>query len=256
MDSGLIEAFKYSLPVFTLVIGWMIKLWDDRNKASKDDKRKLKKALFYLLEVRHQLKKVVIEDIQFDTYIKLLKKNYGHIPDINNLDNNTLKQFLGPLLDKVIEKPFVDEKETQNLNGNYVKSIDNLSEVDPILAFRLYGKQHVIHLINEALTRYKSAISEVPQINVEDQQTVIGAINRVEPKFLEEAIFDIEGILLEIAKSINRKTFKETKKRIEEKMDPTEQKEMEDLFERLIKTYMDSILEKMQAQPSNKPDIF
>jgi hypothetical protein len=242
------EVIKYYVPVFILILGWLLKMLDDRSKANRDDKRKLKKALFYLLEVRYQLKLLVIEDMQLNYFIKMFKKHLGHIPEIANLDDDVLKKIIKPLLNKVIEKPFTSEKDRDELKTNYLKSVDNLSEVDPILAFRLHGRQNVIQLMTEALDRSQSVMGSVPVERPEDMERIINAIKKTGPKILDEALLDIEMILAGIAKSISRKTFRQVKRRLSTVLQPKDQQDMELLFKKLLTAYFDALQTPQSTQ--------
>ncbi|HNP07153.1 MAG TPA: hypothetical protein PKN99_05985, partial [Cyclobacteriaceae bacterium] len=63
----MLEIIKYLLPVFGVVVGWMLSQLGEKNKAIREDKRRLKKTLYYLLEIRYHLKLFETDDETINT---------------------------------------------------------------------------------------------------------------------------------------------------------------------------------------------
>jgi hypothetical protein len=49
------DVLKYSFPLIGVFIGWLLTQLSERFKVVREDKRRIKKAIYYLLEVRHHL---------------------------------------------------------------------------------------------------------------------------------------------------------------------------------------------------------
>jgi hypothetical protein len=222
-----IEILKYAFPLVGVCIGWLLTQLAEKNKAVREDKRKIKRTIYYLLEVRHQLSLYSLQEAEVEMYLTVIKNKFSHYSDISQLDNSLLKTFTEALLKRIVgEKPLVTDGEIQNLNANYLKCIDTLSEVDPILAFRLHGQQNIKTLLKEVIERTKGVqFSEITQ-NRNDIEHISSMFSKLEPNLLKQALFNIEDIMTSLAKKVNRKTYKDIQARIATK---STQKEVADV---------------------------
>jgi hypothetical protein len=230
----LLESVKYAIPVITLVIGWLLNQWADSHKAHRDDRRKLKKTLFYLLEIRHQFRLHIPDEAQINYYLKIVKEKFSSVAEIQNMPDEIFSNQMRPFINKGLNanRNVINDADIKMLSDNFVKCIDNLAEVDPLLAFRLHGKQHAQRVFAEALTNTKSVMSEIAR----DEQTieVNKAFDSIEPKLLVEAATDLESVIIELSKKIGRRTHKATLKKLSPKFTPKEQADAENLLTTLL----------------------
>jgi hypothetical protein len=230
-----IEILKYAFPLIGVCIGWILTQLTEKNKAAREDKRKVKKTLYYLLEVRYQLSLYCLEEAEIGMYLTIVKKKFSHYSDISQLDDAVFKAVIEALLKQIIgEKPLLTDSEIQNLNANYLKCIDTLSEVDPILAFKLDGRQNIKTLLKEAIERTKGLqLSELTQ-NQNDVEHISEVFSKLEPNLLKQVLLDIEDIMLSLAKKVDSKTHKGMQARLATKRTPQEMAELEKTVDNLF----------------------
>lgn len=231
----MIELLKGFLPILGVIVGWILSQLTEKMKASREDTRKLKKTLFYLLELRHQLSFYVSNEEHIDIYISLIKEKFSHLESVKALDEPQVKQLLVQLIQGIVKEiPLISPQEMEELNRNFMKTIDSLSEVDPILAFRLSGRQNVKNLLNEIRERSRVSVLELTK-NVSDVGELDSAFQKIEPNLLKGSLGDLDEILVEIARAVGRKTAKKTKARISDKKTEKERKDIERFLEKMLK---------------------
>jgi hypothetical protein len=216
----------------------MLSKLGEKNKAIREDKRRLKKTLYYLLEIRYHLKLFETDDETINTLYAMIKNKLGNIKDIQELSKENFKLaarfFIGILKDN---KPEITKRDIEHLSKNYMQCVENLSEVDPILAFRLKGKENVQQLLKEILDGTKSSILEYTK-NVNDVTELEKAMRHFEPKILRETLRELESILVEIAKQISRSILKQTRERISNQGLKRNESEIEGIFDRIMEGYL------------------
>src|SRR5687768_6115609 len=118
----IIEILKYAFPLIGVCVGWLLTQLAEKNKVAREDKKKIKRTLYYLLEVRHQLSLYSVQEAEVEMFLAILKKKFSHYADIARLDNAMLKSFIDELFKKLIgEKPLITDAEIESLNANYSK---------------------------------------------------------------------------------------------------------------------------------------
>jgi hypothetical protein len=207
-----LEILRYITPLLGVVVGWLLAQLAEKSKAAREDKPKLKRTIFYLLEVRHQLSFYSIPDHQFNTYLSLIKKKFKPLEAFRNVDESQYKMIISAFLKAIVaDKPLIPERQIENLHINFLKCIENLSEIDPIVAFRLHGRQNVPELIKDFIERSKIPIAEITK-DVKDVEELTAALKEIEPNVITSVVQDLDLVLLKLAKKVDRRTFKQTKK--------------------------------------------
>jgi hypothetical protein len=119
-------------PVFTLILGWGLsqfgKFWADR----KNDRRRLKKLLFNLLELRWLVKREVDLNknirILFDRFNEKLIEDFG---EEAAQDTGLIQSFVAEILnDKIL-----DSARIKNIESNIDNIVNELAEIYPIFAY-------------------------------------------------------------------------------------------------------------------------
>ena len=140
-------------------------------RSSKDRRRILNVALFHLLEIWHQLR--ILSEWQpsqfADAYIEELKRQLPSA-ELKVLDQQQAKSALVVPLRRLFPPMVADRK--ASIEESFVESVKNLSQVDPVLAFRLGGNRSV-----------RSAITVVDGYL---KQVEVAAAGSADPEELEE----------------------------------------------------------------------
>lgn len=122
-------------------------------KARMEQKKALKEALFYLLEIWHIARVSVLLDSK--KLLLMFLENFGkHYPSISISDEERAqmeKQFV-QFINACLKPTYSGQGET--LNSSYLSSVRKLSSDAPILAFELTGNSNLQALL-VALDQYK-----------------------------------------------------------------------------------------------------
>src|SRR5699024_10257120 len=110
-----------------------------------------------------------------------------------------------------------------DLNKQFNECIDNLSEINPILAYRINGKQNIKDFINNWEREIKNILSYENIYEVENM------VSRFKPKLIEEIQSDLSIMIKDVAKLIDDNSLsKETSTLL---IDPTESEYEKDISE-------------------------
>lgn len=218
---NLIEILKYIGPFIGVFIGWILTRKNDSDKIKYSEIRQIKRSLYVLLEIRNQIALAK----RMDRYLNILTEKLNL--KLNEYTDEKIEpeQFKG-LLSQILPSLIGDNFQT-NLKAQFDKCIDNLSEIDPVLTFRINGKQNVQDYLN---TWENESESYFQMESVED---VKSTIEHFKPKLVDEIRNDIETIIIDLAALINKKEVERIKEII------TEPEELE------IEIDIDKYVEKM-----------
>ena len=109
-------------------------------------------------------------------------------------------------------KKYIKENKEKPLSELYAKSITDLSEIDPVLSYKLTGKQD----INAFLEEIESNTINHLMNNGEEQSNIEKNFEIVRPLYYSKLIEDVDAYILQIAKHINSKTLKQCKIQLEQ----------------------------------------
>jgi hypothetical protein len=228
----MIDALKYFSPLIGVFVGWLLSQLSERNKSAREDKRKLKRTIFYLLEVRHHLSMYVIDEAQIAAYISLLKSRYE---PFKNVEHGQLKVLLSSFLNKILfDKPLMSTQEIESLNSNYLRCIDNLSEIEPVMAFRLHGRQNIKQLLGEFNSRSQVSVVDLTS-DIRDVEEVKEVFRKIEPNLIKEVIKDINEILMQLSRVVSETTLKEVREKISPRTSKAELAQMEKFLDGILK---------------------
>lgn len=193
----LIEILKYIGPFIGVLIGWFLSRKSEKDKIKYDEQKRVKRILFILLEIRNELLQSKKMDKYLRIYIDKVKVKFN-IDESENIDSSELKLFLKGLLMKVN-----GENNHFDLNNQFNECIDNLSEIDPFLAYRINGKQNIRSFIENWENETKKVL-EYENIN-----EVENMVSHFRPKLIDEIQNDLSEIINEVTELTNDKNLKE-----------------------------------------------
>ena len=195
------EWIKTILPLIGVLIGWLLsesgKIFADK----RQDKRKLKKLLFFLLELRYRFAKELSYELDLDKYMNILKNKMA---DKFGIEKNDPEFNLGvdawkPFLQGLITKTKNQDDKFEYLSENIDKILIELAEVFPILAYELNGQ----HNIKERLNKANNYFSELETITSEMPFEIKDWIN---PKLTKDLLNDLDESIEKISMKIDKET--------------------------------------------------
>jgi hypothetical protein len=134
------------LPLVGVLLGWSLTQITNYFNFYLADRRTLKETLYFLLEMRHQISAIKSIEDGIESYMRQLK---AAVPSISSNEVEYLKAH--SILRKIITDfnyPRI-ELELQEMTDNYDKCLLKLSTVDPIIAYKLKGKNKIVTYLNQ-----------------------------------------------------------------------------------------------------------
>lgn len=204
------DLIKTLLPIFGVVIGWLLSESGKIITDKRQDSKKLKKLLYFLLELRHYLTIEFSREESFIKYIELLllilnndKQKYNISEEINlkNHDFNSIYEQIFNSIDNNKDKLIF-------LEENIDKTVLELSEFLPIIAYELSGSYNIkdkLQKIDTITTKVKS-LTNIRELSIlkELLTTVVS----------DDLLNQIDDSILTISKKIGVSAFKESKEKI------------------------------------------
>jgi hypothetical protein len=198
------EWLKIVAPLIGVAIGWALseygKVWADQ----KQDKKKIKKLIFFLMELRFQIVKSLVDENEIFKYLQsareTMQKDFGPEATFD------IKQ-LGSMLKTQIKDFSEKEFEVEYLEKNIDQAVLELSEVYPIFAYELNGQYKIKDRLNR-LDKYLEDVEEWVR------QMPFDFKDWVQPKITKDLIIDIDLNLRKLAKKIDRTTVKNVNEKI------------------------------------------
>jgi hypothetical protein len=197
---NIIEILKYIGPFVGVYIGWLLRQKSEKHKIKYEEQKRIKNTLFNMLEIRNGL----LQSKRIDRMLRVLIPKIKAHPKFNQeeeINPIEFKNFIRKLL-----LNFNDDNHEINFNQKFKQSVENLSEINPILAFKINGKQNVRKYVDGW---------EMESRNIMDSENVEGveeALEAYKPKLIDEIDFDLTEIILEIADLITEDQIKEDAK--------------------------------------------
>jgi hypothetical protein len=152
------EWIKIFLPLFGVALGWMLSESGKRNADKRQDKRKLKKLLFFLLELRFHFVRELSIKKGFDKYLSSVKSKLAVKFEVDGNDPEYILNIdaLKPIIELLFER-LRDHEKLEFLSVNIDNVIVDLAEIFPILAYELNGQ----HNIKERLGNFEKYFDEM-----------------------------------------------------------------------------------------------
>lgn len=232
--------------IVSLTIGWLLNEFGSWFKERRENKRILKNVLFHLLEMLHSFQKLNIsKDIS-----KITEMTMKWIPEIEKVEGakEELNKFYLQIFSGIFEQNV--KEELAELEGNYIKSVEQLSHVNPVMAYRLKGRNKIMQgfeIMNHSISEMQNiiGINDSETTYVEPTQFV----NILKPDIVEASISTLKEEIIEIAKCVGIKTLKDVKYSFEKNETDISKDEDFIKYEQLIK----KVATQMQLQiPNNQ----
>lgn len=198
------EWIKIIAPLIGVVLGFGLseraKFWSD----NRQDKRKLKRLLFYLLELRFLFTRELNAQIE-------IKKFYKRVEERLKLDcgeaTKSEIEIAKPFVEQIIKNHLGDNNRIEFLEENIDSVINDLAEVFPILAYELSGQHNIkkrLSVIDNYLSEVKHHIGEIP----------LDLKEWIEPKLANNLISDLDETIKKISNKIDKKTWQKSEEKI------------------------------------------
>lgn len=218
-----------------VVLGWLFSQYSEYFKDKKADKRKLRKLLFYLLELRYLLYKELNFEIALQNTIIILKKK--------------TEELIGEISsDEFLEKSVIDMLK-QNLNASeeivlIENNIDNiirdLSEIDPVFAYELSGR----YKIKERILKYGNYIKSYDHYFENAPSEIKDFVQQ--PFSNSELLQELDIFLIKIGKRISKKTGKDVEDKLAMQYEMFSNSTIEEFVEEFL-NQLKTIIEKSTA---------
>ena len=185
--------WTYISALGSVAFGWLLNEMGQWFKLRREDKRIKKRVLFYLLETLYTFKQLdTSKDIELLTEKILLR-----LPKESQTVEGKLyiESFYKMIIPDLAEDAAADKLE--ELEDSYKKSIDELSLVDPISAYRLKGKNNIIETFDQLYDYFDEAKEYFPEESNEIQNQSEKVIEILKPELLKSSILDL---IIEIKK--------------------------------------------------------
>lgn len=200
---------KTILPLIGVLLGWFL---SEKGKVFSDkrqDKRKLRKLLFLLLDLRFHFAKELSTQEDFEKYFDSLKSKLLEKFDYDENDTefiNELDNWKSPLL-KLLIKHQAKNNRFEYLAENIDKILIDLAEIFPILAFELKGQHNIKERLNGVSNYFNDVDKLTSDIPFDLNQWLSSKISK---ELLQDLDFSIE----KIAGLIDKATVKSSKLKI------------------------------------------
>jgi|GEM_PF-2636633 len=229
------EWLKIVLPLVGVIIGWLLaesgKIFSDR----KQNKRKLRKLLFYLLELRFRFTRELSSEKSTDKYLEMLRQKLLemgiNITDSEFSDGNAL---LKPMIKQLVEKIKQENGNFEDLSVSIDTILNDLSEVDPFLAYELSGQ----HNIKARLQGANNYISEVEAL---EKQIPFDIGNVIHPRLTKELLSELDESINKIAGRLDKKSKELANKKIIKMDIEDDEKDMEKMLDECLEQMKDMI---------------
>ena len=229
------EWFKIIFPLVGVLIGWFLsesgKIISDR----RQDRRRLKKLLFFLLELRYHFFKELSLEEDIDRFLGIVKSKMTEDLYLQISEDEIDVFVLRPLIQQLIQKNKYQDGKFEYLSENIDKIITELSEIFPILAYELNGQ----HDIKERLNKVDNHLRELTSITDHIPFDIKEWIN---PKLTKSLLDDLDKSIEKISKKLGKKMLNVSKEKIL-KMNEVDKEEMENFVEEYFSKISNSLNE-------------
>lgn len=224
------EWIKVLVPLLGVVLGWILSERAKTNADKKQDKRKLNRLLFFVLELRYHFNSEFKAQSELERFLEKLKDQ--------TTDEFGPEAALGvdlykPFVKQTLEKNFGDETNIEFLEKNIDDVIVELSEVLPVFAYELNGQYDIRQRLENANKYLDDSGELLNQLPFDIQDWMM-------PKITEKLLSEIDETLELIAKKINHRTWVKVKKKIN-KMDEPDDSD----FDEFVNDYFNKVRQEM-----------
>ncbi|MGN7986237.1 hypothetical protein ACTJKC_02795 [Pedobacter sp. 22226] len=227
----MLEIFKSVTPYVTLVIGFFLSMFTGIFQGWRQDRRKIRRLLFHLLEFRFQFQQETRMKQGLITLrpkiLELLSREIGVPFEMSEEDFGKL--FL----------PMIFNAETEERMEQLALKVDavlqELSEVEPLLAFELTGK----YSIRDRL----SYLGHMPRIG----ELPFDMEEWLKPLVKDDISPELDHTILQISSRISRKIHRETKDHLQ-RVPELDDTKLEELVRGYVKKLRESLEETVEIE--------
>lgn len=197
------EIYKGVAPFIGVFIGWLLTRKNENDKIKYSEIRQIKRSLYVLLEIRNQITINMRLDKYSNLYVKKINAATSNISD-NLIEKDQFKEYNSNLIATIIGEDY-----QRNLKEQFVKCIDNLSEIDPIMTYKISGKQNIKDYIESW------EIESKKYCNFETDEDFNDIMGHFKPSFVDDIRKNIESLLIDLAHLISNKEVKSIRELLE-----------------------------------------
>lgn len=194
------EWIKTILPLFGVLVGWILaesgKIFTDK----RQDKKKLRKLLFFLIELRYHFAKELSFELVLDKLFIIAKDRLANKFGIDTEDAEFKigLDALKPFLHNIVSKNKYNEEKFDFLAKNIDGILIELAEIFPIIAYELSGQHNIKERLNKVNTYFLEA-------EVLTNQLPFDIKGLIEPKLTKDLLEELDESIVKIADKIDKK---------------------------------------------------
>lgn len=206
--------------LITLVIGWSLSELSKSFSETKNDKKKIRRLLFNMLELRWLLKKEIDIHHDINNYIVKLKSKLSK--EVDNLDLNEIEIAKSIIL-KAIKNNLSNPDLIKKTEHKIDETIEELAGIFPLYAYELTDINKIkskLDGIDKYLDETKKYTEEIPQ-EIKDW---------MKPRISSDLLKELNHQIIVIARKVSKKTVKEVQEILYQKNDNNDNDEDLDNF--------------------------
>ena len=233
------EWIRALLPLVGVLIGWLLsesgKIFSDK----RQDKRKLKKLLFFLLELRFHFARELSFELDISKYLTIMKSKLAEKfgIDKNDPELNVGMDAWKPFLLEILSKTKMPDNKFEYLSDNIDKILVELAEIFPILAHELSGQ----HNIKERLNNANNCFNDVEIIT---NQIPFNLKEWINPKLTKALLENLDVSIEKIATKIDKETLIVSTEKVLKMHVEDDEKD----FNLFIDEYLNKIIESIEHE--------
>ncbi|HEX8331145.1 MAG TPA: hypothetical protein VF622_00915 [Segetibacter sp.] len=197
------------IAIASIILGWSLNLFTNWFDKRSSDNVKRKKVIFSLLEILNLFDtlniKLLIENIK-DKVFKLFP------PEMGLEDNQDVTHTLMTLLQPLV-KQLVNERLLQ-IDKIFNNSVHDLSSVDPIIAYRMFGLTNRVQSLDYITDKIQSQFAGVQGIELIQDKLNQLAKTEYHEHAISEITTQVEEFIIILSKKVSRKLHSEASKTI------------------------------------------
>ena len=207
---------EYILAIATLVsivIGWFLNELTYHFRTRGEEKKQLKEVLFNLLEMWYLIE-LTNTDFVKTLIDMLINKLNDKFPEIQN--NKDISIQLRPTCQQMLHElmPPVVPQNIEKIKERYQCTVDSLSKIDPLMAYRLSGNPEIFNYLSTIDERLEKMKNVIKNIDASADASELESINTFKPVIIEKAIKIFEKDISAISRKISLLTWIKTKRKL------------------------------------------
>lgn len=207
---------EYILAIATLVsivIGWFLNELSYHFRTCGEEKKQLKEVLFNLLEIWYLIKFTNTDFIKAPIDMLINKLN-NKFPEIQK--NKEVSTQLRPVIQQMAQvlMPPVVPQNIDKISERYQSTVDSLSRIDPLMAYRLTGNPEIYNYLSTIDDRLEKIKNVIESLDVSADESRLASIKTLKPIIIEKVIKIFEKDVSAISRKISILTWIKTKRKV------------------------------------------